>query len=468
MAGSNNIPKYAQINRENEFLEDKTRGVSWSQVNGTQITVDVPLTTSVMLQPFYLGPSTPNPLTGPTEDQIYAAFFGNNYLTTPGSTASFIVHNAQNVPETITFPGIGDVVIPRNSYYEVRFVVVGPGQVGLFNLFSSTLPTVGKGFVVDNNGVISLDTLQQGNNIAIANPDGTGGDPVFSFTPSGSSNGVTGPQYSFDFGNVATPAWSSQCQMLVSENFLWEKGSSMAPTSFAFVPSFSSPNILAGPAVSGTTYDTNGRTFQSYLGGWGAPTGNQKIQNRTFNNENILANLQSNLNSIHTVSQNAAGAGLNFNTWNVRAYQYTVPDVVGGTAFNYNAALAAAVPAYKELFSVDARGNVNGQVISGTSFVTVSSRKVKKDIRPSESEFGPGLEMLDSLKPVAYRYNHMDDESEKRMGLIAEEVLEAGDVDFLVSEESPVLAIKTDQLVYLLLSALKELKEEVRRISKKE
>lgn len=160
MAGSNNLPKYALWNREDELIEFKLRGPRWGQVTGNLITSATLLQTDLLL-PFYLSSATPNSITGPSATSILSFLFGQGYLTTVGSTYQITIQNTDSVAKTITFPGIGAVSIPANSFYTLGFVVQPPVAPSVINTIAfyqpvttvtaaggDPLPSLGSGYVV--------------------------------------------------------------------------------------------------------------------------------------------------------------------------------------------------------------------------------------------------------------------------------------------------------------------------------
>jgi hypothetical protein len=103
--------------------------------------------------------------------------------------------------------------------------------------------------------------------------------------------------------------------------------------------------------------------------------------------------------------------------------------------------------------------------------IKVSDRNVKQDIRP----FREGLEIVEHMSPVAYRYNGLADtvEGPEDIGLIAQELQTIA--PYLVSgtrrklrqadaEETEVLSIKPMTIVYVLVNAVKDLSRQVQAL----
>src|SRR5215470_5207029 len=96
MAGSNGLPKYAMVDRENELYQDvKFRG----SIYYTPLpTLPAALTGGVMppqslLQAVYMDATTPNALTGPTTAQL-SPFLQQEYLTTPNASWQTLYENS--------------------------------------------------------------------------------------------------------------------------------------------------------------------------------------------------------------------------------------------------------------------------------------------------------------------------------------------------------------------------------------
>lgn len=185
MAGSNNIPKYALCNREDELLEFKIRGPNYGQVDGLLIS-SATLTVGNLLAPFYFDATTPNAITGPTMAQLQN-LFGQNYLTTPGSYMQFTVHNYDTVAKVITFPGIGSMTIPPQSFYTGGFVVLQNGNLGFYqpttNISAVTDPfaAIGNGYIVKTGlGTYINRSIVGTAPVITTNQDGTAGNTLIS------------------------------------------------------------------------------------------------------------------------------------------------------------------------------------------------------------------------------------------------------------------------------------------------
>lgn len=185
MAGSNNIPKYALWNREDELIEFKIRGPNYGQVDGLLINTNT-LTVGNLLAPFYFDATTPNAVNGPTMAQLLN-YFGQNYLTTPGSYMQFTVHNYDTVAKVITFPGIGAMTIPPQSFYTGGFVVLQDGTLGFYqpttNISAVTDPfaAIGNGYIVKTGlGTYINRSIVGVLPVITTNQDGTAGNTLVS------------------------------------------------------------------------------------------------------------------------------------------------------------------------------------------------------------------------------------------------------------------------------------------------
>ncbi len=102
-------------------------------------------------------------------------------------------------------------------------------------------------------------------------------------------------------------------------------------------------------------------------------------------------------------------------------------------------------------------------VPNGTSFSTTSDKRFKKDISYIESS----LEKIDKIQGIYFKYNEDDEKIMRRVGVIAQEVLEIlpEAVDLNSNPEKPMTVRYTD-LIPLLINCIKELKEKVIKLEK--
>ena len=110
-------------------------------------------------------------------------------------------------------------------------------------------------------------------------------------------------------------------------------------------------------------------------------------------------------------------------------------------------------------------GGVGLRIVpNGTSFSTTSDKRFKKDIKYIEHS----LEKIDKINGIYFRYNKDDDNVQRRVGVVAQEVLEIlpEAVDLNVNPEKPMTVRYTD-LIPLLINCIKELKEKVHYLEKK-
>ncbi len=109
-------------------------------------------------------------------------------------------------------------------------------------------------------------------------------------------------------------------------------------------------------------------------------------------------------------------------------------------------------------------GGVGLKIVpNGTSFSTTSDKRFKKDISYIES----GLEKIDKIQGIYFKYNQDDEKTMRRVGVIAQEVLEIlpEAVDLNSNPEKPMTVRYTD-LIPLLINCIKELKEKVNQLEK--
>lgn len=97
-------------------------------------------------------------------------------------------------------------------------------------------------------------------------------------------------------------------------------------------------------------------------------------------------------------------------------------------------------------------------VPNGTSFSTTSDKRFKKDIKYLENS----LEKIDKINGIYFKYNQDDDNIQRRVGIIAQEVLEIlpEAVDLNINPEKP-MTVRYIDLIPLLINCIKELKEKV-------
>lgn len=138
MSGSNGIPKFPKVNREDELIDLKYRGVVYRQVDNLLITSNS-IRGAQALQNLVFDSTTPNAITAPTNAQILDAL-NKNYLTTPGSVYQAVYENLDPTnAKVITFPGLGSVTIPPNSSTQIGIKVTGqnPATLAFFSPSSS-------------------------------------------------------------------------------------------------------------------------------------------------------------------------------------------------------------------------------------------------------------------------------------------------------------------------------------------
>ena len=122
----------------------------------------------------------------------------------------------------------------------------------------------------------------------------------------------------------------------------------------------------------------------------------------------------------------------------------------------------------KEVLIVDGNADLHFR-----NQVRISDRNVKTDIRP----FREGLDIIEHMSPVTYRYNGLADtvEGPEDIGLIAQELNAIA--PYLVSatrrklrpadaEETELLSIKPMTIVYVLVNAVKELSWQLQALQK--
>lgn len=424
MAGSNNIPKYALWNKEDEFLEFKHRGIEWSQVGGPVILTNT-LTVAQMKQPFSFGVGTPTAITGPTSADLLQNLFGQGYLSTVGSTAQTVIQNTSNVPITVTFPGLGAVVIPANSYYTLGLVVTAPGVLGFYSPIVPAPLTSPAGVALAQNTPVAV-------------------------------NGVIVPTY-----------FTTENDIFVWNGSQWVGSSTINPPLLPTVNDFKIHNHLAISNPAGTNLQTNGRVISGGFTTFGTPGYTTQQQYLVFGyGEGNLANLQNPLGSIIQTGSGNFNAPGPVSSWRFRAYSHVVPIGITGQGFNHNPALAPLFQS--EAFYVDGAGNLGAQVVSSTSLVTVSSRTFKKDIEPAIKLLQDDvMGIIDELKPVSYRYKTEEADAQKRLGLIVEDIADSG-FHFLLQpgQDGEPAKFKADQLPFLLLQAVKALREEVKYLER--
>jgi len=306
-----------------------------------------------------------------------------------------------------------------------------------------------------------LRTFVAGQNIAITNPGGITGNPVIAFTPAGLStaiqlsiqNDTTGPIIPYTAGNdflVWDGTEFNGSQQASTQAPVVPLGDAIAIHQNAFFGS-----MLGLPPIN---LDVNGRVLQVKFDTFAiGPYTQTRIGTNLGVGEPVQANLVNSLGvNLNLVHANNAAPGP-FDAWRYRVWSYNIGSTVPGAGFNQNAAM---LPLFRrELAALDGAGNFYGQAFLGTSFVVVSSKESKKSIEPA-SEFlrGSALDLISHLEPVAYRYKHQDDDSPKSLGLLVEDVAKVGGLDFLVhSEKDDPSHIRTDQIPFLLLQAIKEL-----------
>jgi hypothetical protein len=130
--------------------------------------------------------------------------------------------------------------------------------------------------------------------------------------------------------------------------------------------------------------------------------------------------------------------------------------------------LDSSSPNAIEIVNIFGNGNIQAK-----DFLKTSDVNVKKDIRP----FQDGLEIVEKMSPVSYRYNGLGDTARdsEEIGLIAQEVEKIA--PFLVdknrrklrptdTEETDLLNIKPMGIIYILVNAIKELNRQVQALQK--
>lgn len=165
MAGANGVPKFEQVDRENEILQLKYVGPSSQTLNqytipslglftGLNPTNPNGYPTSwaagILTQNWLITGSTPNPLTGPTGAQAYTQFGASLGNANPvGQTYIQSVQNSTGAPVVINFASgftPSTLTIPANTTEYLQWECTAPDTFVLF-YESAFPPTAGGGTV---------------------------------------------------------------------------------------------------------------------------------------------------------------------------------------------------------------------------------------------------------------------------------------------------------------------------------
>lgn len=134
MAGANGVPKFLQVNREDEVQDPKSRGVFfWNEDPINYVPISAISNGSFLLRNLIINPSVPNSSTIQNISQTFDAL-SKNYLSTDGSIWTIFIENKDPVnTKTINLPAgftnldgstPASIVIPPSSVIEQSFQVV--------------------------------------------------------------------------------------------------------------------------------------------------------------------------------------------------------------------------------------------------------------------------------------------------------------------------------------------------------
>lgn len=110
-------------------------------------------------------------------------------------------------------------------------------------------------------------------------------------------------------------------------------------------------------------------------------------------------------------------------------------------------------------------GGVGLRIVpNGTSFSTTSDKRFKKEIKYLENS----LDKIDGINGIYFKYNQDDDNVQRRVGVIAQEVLEIlPEAVDLNSNPEKAMTVRYIDLIPLLINCIKELKEKVNILENK-
>lgn len=182
MAGSNNITKWLKVNNREDEITLKYRKPVFLQITQTTLLTNTFTPAQLFSGSLVFTSGTPNALTAPTMAQLLDEL-GQGYLTTVGSTFQVVLNNTDAVSKTITFPGIGAVVVPANTQYILGLTVTAPGVLSFYQPITNVsaisgdpFPALGTGYIVKTGpGTYIAESITGTSPIVITNGNGVAG-----------------------------------------------------------------------------------------------------------------------------------------------------------------------------------------------------------------------------------------------------------------------------------------------------
>lgn len=411
------------------------------------------------------------------------------YLSTviaggPATTAVSMLNTLQ----PISF-NYGDEALPAFPHYGFDFTVVnsnavtqnkftplvsfsGPGAAdGLkpFDLIALTMEAVkevnaatpvipnGPGLIAENGAsTFFARTLQAGQNIGITIPDGSTGNPVFSFDQTGTSTTVSYPT------SIKTFVKSNDVLFWSSVDSKWEAGSTKPSTTLLRLDDF----LATGCAFHGSTttsWDTQGKLFNIDLGTWGSAVSTSKsvavINTSETNTTTVsggnnqgLADFKNILLLFHQIG-NSQTMSPSITLANHRYKVFSLLSDSGGLTGDFTGEVAYL------------RGD---GTFAGRAFNVVSTSDVKKEIRPLDfflfdSKTTAG-ELVDCIQPIAYLYK--GEEGKKHYGFLVDQIHHESEAEFpelktlLGYREGKPQSLELSETLALLFQAFKDLKKD--------
>lgn len=412
------------------------------------------------------------------------------YLSTvisggPATTAVSMINTLQPISYNY-----GDEALPAQPHYGFDFTVVNSDSVTqskfipllsfsgggaadgmkLYDLLtlsmeavkevSASVPVVpaGPGFLAQNGSATIFDRVfQAGQNIGITIPDGSTGNPVFSFNQAGTTTVVSYP--------TAIKTFTASNDILfwtTTGGGMWEAGSLKPSTTLLRMDD----TLTTGCAFHGSTatsWDTNGKLFNLDMGTWGSTTQTSKANL-------VITTSETNTNPV--VAGNNQGLA-DFKNILLLFHQI-------GNSTTFSPALALANQRYKVFSLLSDTGGLTGDftgevaylrgdgTFAGRAFNIVSTSDIKKEIRPLDFFFHDSKtsagELVDTIQPISFLYK--GEEGKKHYGFLVDQIHHESEAEFpelktlLGYREGKPQSLQLAETLALLFQAFKDLKRD--------
>ena len=376
---------------------------------------------------------------------------------------------------------------------------------GALNALNSNIwpiSTAGTGYLVETApGVYATRTFIAGLNISLANPDGIAGATTINFTPApGATTSSWTAFYSAGtYGPLVVNTITGLRNLLEgsTSNAAWDISSNVSATTLA--AQLNDLKVVNCFQIgTGQGFSVVGAFISGNFGPWGTSSGTPSNTNLPLG----MSYYQTTANATDWVRRDVSQFTLTDNsahTFNTGFARY-----ISCITASFNTQISASWNA-NEVFSVDVQGNVqiagtlfvnltttlnqtvtlNGNltsptgsatfttgVVNATAFNVISTLASKqKESIQKLNEYLPvkALDMIQKIQPVSFLYKWEEtNKKEKRLGFVADSIESMGapfNQFASKNEKGELVGIDTGALNVLLFQAVRELSEQVQKLS---